>query len=113
VSVKAAREPEPTPATRELTPIEFYKLCEWVKATDLSRSGEIEVAVIRATDALQCAVSEPAFREAMQAVGKTEPDDWTKVEEPHVVVARELYAVMQELGHSPSLAFCRLMQSLA
>jgi hypothetical protein len=98
-------------AAQELTPIEFYKLCEYVKQTDLTRSGEFEVAVMRSTDALGCAVSESAFREAMQAVGKTEPDDWTKVEEPHVVVARELLGVMVELGHNPSLAFIRLMNT--
>lgn len=99
-------------AAAELTPIEFYRLCEWIKGLDMAGIPSLDALTIDAMKKIGQAVSEASVREAMQATETDEPEHWNPLPEPHVVVARELAAFMKKLGEEPSPQFARLMQTI-
>jgi hypothetical protein len=99
-------------ALDQLTPAEFYKLCEWTKAANWAGIANIEAAATLASTHVKQAVSETVLREAMAATETAEPEHWTVLPEPHVVVARELDSLMKLLGHERSRLFARMMELL-
>jgi hypothetical protein len=113
MSAKSAPATESTPASRELTPKEFYKLCSYI--TDYEgpdAHDDIDVFAMVCTRWLGQSVSVEAVREALDATGVAEPKHWTKQDDPHIVVARELATIMRELGREPSPQFARFLKSI-
>lgn len=102
-----------TPAAEQLTPIEFYKLCERVKTADLAKYADIEVAAQAASTYSEKTISVGTLREAMDATGIVEPEAWTKLPEPHVIFARELESMLSALGQEPSPLFRRYLSTIA
>lgn len=106
------KKPTETAAATELTPREFYRLCELLKKVDLSTVASIEVAARHMGAELDMKISEEVLREAMEATDTPEPDAWNPLPEPHVVLARELEALLKQLGTDPSPQFKRLLAAL-
>jgi len=105
--------PKTTPAAQELTPIEFYRLCEWIKIQDLATYASLEVLTAAAARIHSHNISESAVREAMTATSAIDPEVWTALPEPHVIFARELAAIQAALGQEPSPLFRRFLGTLA
>ncbi|MDN7179054.1 hypothetical protein M0D69_13735 [Caballeronia sp. SEWSISQ10-4 2] len=101
-----------TPAAKELTQIEFYRLCEWLKIQDLATYASLEVLTAAAARICSHNVSEATVREAMTATGVTDPEVWTAIPDPQIVLARELAAIQYALGHEPSSLFRRYLETL-
>jgi hypothetical protein len=53
------------------------------------------------------------MREAMTATDTPEPEVWTALPDPHVLLARELAAIQAALGQEPSPSFRRFLGTLA
>ena len=104
--------PKATPAAQELTPVEFYKLCERVKQADLSKFADIEIAAQSASTYSEKVISVDVLREAMGATDTPEPEAWTKLPEPAALLARELAAIQAALGQEPSALFKRYLETL-
>ncbi|ACR14994.1 hypothetical protein BcepIL02_gp01 [Burkholderia phage BcepIL02] len=114
--VKPADQKAETPAStaaQQLTPIEFYRLCEWLKQANAASVSGLDVLARAASEAIGQQVSEAAMREAMEATDTAEPDAWNPLPDPHVVLAREIEALTKALGHEPSPMFRRLLEALA
>jgi hypothetical protein len=107
-----SQEPSST-AAKDLTPIEFYKLCEWLKGINCATLSGIDVLSRAASSALGQEISELTMREAMTATETPEPDAWHPLPDPHVVLARELEGLLKELGHQPSPTLRRLLATMA
>lgn len=101
-----------TPAAQQLTPIEFYRLCEWLKKQTAADFPSVDALALAGARYMGESVSEGTMREAMLATGTAEPESWTALPDPHVVLARELEALTKALGHEPSPIFRRLLASL-
>lgn len=99
-------------AAQELTPREFYRLCELLKKVDLTTVASLEVAARHMSAELDLKISEQILCEAMEATDTQEPDAWHPLPEPHVIMARELEALMKSLGQEPSPTFRRLLAAL-
>lgn len=106
------KKPTETAAATELTPREFYRLCEWLKQANAASVSGLDVLARAASEAIGQPVSEAAMREAMEATDTAEPDAWNPLPEPHVVLARELEALLKQLGTDPSPLFKRMLTSL-
>ncbi|MFM0608628.1 hypothetical protein PQR05_29280 [Paraburkholderia sediminicola] len=103
-----------TMAAQDLTPTEFYRLCEWTKQQGtMAAHPNREAIALAATSMIGHTVSEDTIREAMEATEMKEPDHWTPPEEPNVILARELSALMKQLGNEPSPQFSRLLANIA
>jgi hypothetical protein len=114
---KAAPAPEPAPAQesvadRELTPREFFRVATWVQGCVMPTFPSLQAFALAATKHFSLPVSEAVMQEIMVEAGVPEPDSWNPPLEPHVVVARELAAMMERLGEKPSTQFSRLMETL-
>jgi hypothetical protein len=101
-----------TAAAQELTPIEFYKLCEYIKSMDVSSASSLEVLTRGAASHLGATVSEASVREAMTATGTADPECWTPLAEPIVIVARELALLLEQLGHAKSSQLTRFLETV-
>lgn len=99
-------------AAQELTPREFFKLCEWLKSRNCGSVSGLDVLARAASSDLGLTVSEAIMREAMEATDTKEPDAWHPLPDPHTVLARELEALMKSLGQEPSTTFKRLLATL-
>ncbi|WP_454056830.1 hypothetical protein [Cupriavidus sp. Marseille-Q8015] len=108
-----AIKPSTTTAERELTHAEFYQLCEWIKGAVLTNFASAEVMALAASQVIGQTVSEATLRETMTLVKVEEPEQWKPQEPDHVVVARQLDALMKRLGEEASPAFSRLMEALS
>jgi len=102
-----------THAEKQLTPIEFYRLCELVKKVNAGTVSGIDVFAAGLGNELGLSVSIETAREAMTATGTPEPAEWTQLPDPHVVLARELAAIQEALGQTPSTLFKRYLETLA
>ncbi|AOJ09643.1 hypothetical protein [Burkholderia mayonis] len=105
--------PQPSTTEQELTPREFYRLCEWLKQADCATVSGLDVLARAASNALGQEIGAETMKDAMDATETPEPDAWNPLPEPHVVVARELDALMRQLGHEPSAHFRRLLSALS
>jgi hypothetical protein len=101
-----------TEAARELTPTEFYRLCEWTKTANVRDLPNLETLAGIASRHSTMTISESVMREAMGAVGMPEPDHWHAPGDPQLVVAWELGALMKQLGVEASPAFKKLLESI-
>jgi hypothetical protein len=100
-------------AAIELTPTEFYKLCEHTKGVAWDQMSDLEAFAQAASTAIGHTVSEATAKEAMEATGTATPEHWMAPLEPHVVLARELSALLTQLGHQPSRHFTRLLEQIS
>ncbi|CAB3972306.1 MULTISPECIES: hypothetical protein [Burkholderia] len=106
------KQAQPSSAEQEMTPREFYRLCEWLKQVSIDVSG-IDVLARAASNALGQEISADTMREAMEVTGTPEPDAWNPLPDPHVVLAREIESLTKALGHEPSPHFRRLLAALS
>lgn len=107
------KKPEPVKGTRiELTPKEFYTLCEWVKATKLLASCALEQLCDAATMETGAFIQAEVMCEAMEATGTPAPEHWTAMPPAPELIARELATMMEALGTKPSALFSRYLKSL-
>ena len=101
-----------TPAAQQLTPKEFYLLCELIKKVNVASVSSLEVLASSLGNELGMSVSTDAAREAMEATNTPEPEVWTKLPEPAVLLARELEAIQSALGQEPSALFRRYLATI-
>lgn len=110
---KAVKTEKPvSAAAQDLTPVEFYRLCEWTKLQPLDQHPGAEAMAVAATIYIGHPVSEGTLREAMTATTIEEPEHWNPPGDPQLVVAWELGLLMKQLGVEPSKAFARLLASI-
>lgn len=104
--------PVKTTAAPSLSPVTFYKACEWLKGQKLATVPCLEALTMLAGQHLGDAVTEDEMKLVMETIGAAEPQHWSEPTDPQAILARELLTVMKKLGEDPSPAFKRLAESL-
>lgn len=99
-------------AVQALSHVDFYRVCEWVKAQNLATVPSLEALAMFAGQWLQSAVPEDEMKLVMTTIGVSEPTHWAEPTDPQAILARELLTVMKKLGEDPSAAFKRLADKL-
>lgn len=94
--------PTKTATVSALTPVDFYKVCEWAKAQELATVPCLEAMAMLAGQRLGQAVPEDEMKLVMDTIGIKEPAHWSEPTDPHAIVARELLHIMKKLGEEPS-----------
>lgn len=95
-----------------LSPVDFYKVCEWLKEQNLANIPCMEALAMLAGQWLGSGVPEDEIKLVMETIGIKEPAHWSEPTDPQAIIARELSRVMKELGAKPSAAFERLASKL-
>ena len=96
----------------QLAPVDFYKVCEWLKSQPLATFPDLEALALGAAKHIGSAVTEADITTAMDATSITAPAHWAEPTDPHAIIVRELATMMKELGHAASPAFARLSAEL-
>ena len=96
----------------QMAPIDFYKVCEWLKTQPLATFPNLEALPLGAAKHISSAVTEADINTAMDATGISEPPHWSEPTDPHAILVRELSTMMKELGVASSPAFARLTAEL-
>lgn len=100
----------------QLAPIDFYKVCEWVKAEhtkhQLAHFPNIEAMSLAAAKHIGSPATDADITAALGATDIKEPEHWAEPTDPHAILVRELNTVMKELGVNASPAFARLRAAL-
>ena len=99
-------------STAQLAPIDFYKVCEWLKAQQLATFPNLEALTLGAAKHIGSAVTEADITTAMDATSISEPPHWSEPTDPQTIIERELNNMMKELGVTTSPAFARLRDQL-
>ncbi|RKP44735.1 hypothetical protein [Pararobbsia silviterrae] len=99
-------------AAEELTPREFHRLCLWV-VSEASKHPSAESLAVAATTHFEHAISAETVTHAMDVAECPQPEAWTPLPEPTVVLANEIAILLKSLGTDPSPQFRRLMETLA
>lgn len=95
------------------TPIEFYKLCEWIKKEDLTKHADIKALAQVAGVEVAPSVGEiHTLSEAIEATGLECPEHWLPPVDPIRALTRELSLFMEALGNKPTPTFTRLLKFL-
>lgn len=95
------------------TPIEFYKLCEWIKKEDLEKHADIKaLAQVAGVEVAPSVGEVHTVSEAIQATGLAGPEHWLPPVDPIRALTRELSLFMEALGNKPSPTFTRLLKFL-
>lgn len=97
----------------DLTPTEFYRLCEWIKVQPLANIPSFDGMAMLASKHAGRGLADSTVREAMAATAIEEPEHWNLPKEPHIIVALELEKFMKSLGAEPSEAFLSLLKPVA
>lgn len=101
-----------TNSAAQLAPVDFYRVCEWLKSQTMANIPSIEALAMLAAQHLGSEVTEADMATAMQATGIKEPMHWAEPTDPHAILVRELSTVMKELGVAESPAFANLRDKL-
>lgn len=106
------KETEMTPTKNApLSRIEFYKACEWLKAAQLEeRPMTLGQLSLVAGTALGFPVPEKDLSQCLEAIGIRLLPPSVKAKEAMRCMARELQALMKELGKEPSKELTALAQ---
>ena len=99
-------------STAQLAPIDFYKVCEWLKGQPLATFPNLEALTLGAAKHIASTVTDADIKTAMDATGIAEPEHWSEPTDPHAILVRELSTMMKELGVTESPAFSRLRAAL-
>lgn len=99
-------------STAQLPPIDFYKVCEWLKAQQLATFPNLEALTLGAAKHIGGTVTEADITTAMNATSISEPAHWSEPTDPNAILVRELSTMMKELGVTESPAFTRLRDKL-
>lgn len=105
-------KPTSKSTTSQLSPVDFYKVCEWLKAQALPTFPNLEALALGAAKHIGSSVSEADVTTAMSATSISEPAHWAEPTDPQTIVVRELLNVMKDLGASASPAFAALAAKL-
>ena len=100
------------PVVKALTPVDFYRACEWLKQQNLANFPSMDALVLGAAKHVETAFLVDDMKVAMETVGISEPPHWSEPTDPHTILVRELATMMKELGHAASPAFARLSAQL-
>ena len=100
------------PVVRALTPVDFYRACEWLKQQNLATFPSMDALVLGAAKHIETAFLLHDMKVAMETVGISEPAHWSEPTDPHTILVRELAMMMKELGVAASPAFARLSAAL-
>lgn len=95
-----------------LSPVDFYKVCTWLKTQVLENCPSLEALTLQAGQHIGTGVSEEEMKLVMQTTEITEPAHWSDPTDPMTIIVRELEMMMAELGHSSSPAFQKLANKL-
>ena len=110
---KATAKPAAISTTAaQLSPVVFYKVCEWIKSQPLATFPSLEALALGAAKHIGGAVSEEDITTAMDATSISEPPHWSEPTDPQTIIVRELNNMMKELGVTTSPAFARLRDQL-
>ncbi len=109
---KAADKYTVKSTTAELTPVDFYKVCEWLKAQPLANFPNKEALTLGAAKHIGSTVTDADITTAMDTISISEPPHWSEPTDPHAILVRELSTMMKELGVNASPAFARLRDKL-
>ncbi len=101
-----------TSSAAQLAPVDFYRVCEWLKSQTMANIPSSEALAMLAAQHLGSEVTEADMATAMQATGIKEPMHWAEPTDPHAILVRELSTVMKELGVAESPAFANLRDKL-
>lgn len=101
-----------TAPAAQLSPVDFYKVCEWLKHQPLATFPNLEALTLGAAKHIGGAVTEADITTAMGATSISEPVHWSEPTDPHTILVRELSTMMKELGVTASPAFARLKAEL-
>lgn len=96
----------------QLSPVVFYRVCEWLKAQKLMNFPSLEALALQAAQHVQTAVAEDDMRLVLRTIGSDEPAHWRDPTDPQAIIVRELATVMKKLGETPTPAFERLAARL-
>ncbi|AVQ84257.1 hypothetical protein C4F17_26730 [Variovorax sp. PMC12] len=104
----------PTAPSIELSPLDFYRLCEWLKtkASEISALPSFDAMALAITQHIGQPVENGTIQQAMQVTGVAEPVHWSDPTDPTLVLARELATLMKSLGAAQSAAFAKLVGQL-
>ena len=105
-------DPNLEPVVKALSPVDFYRACEWLKLQTLTTFPDMEALVLGAAKHIETAFLVDDMKVAMETVGISEPPHWSEPTDPHTILVRELATMMKELGHAASPAFARLTAQL-
>ena len=95
--------------TKRLTHTDFYHLCEWIKTAN--PASQVKTLAKLATSELGLPVGEASVIKAAEAAKVTLTPKSNAVRGDRTeVVARELAALLQELGKTPSAALFRVIK---
>ncbi len=109
---KDTSKPTTKISTAQLAPIDFYKVCEWIKTQQMTTFPNMEALALGAAKHIGSAVNEADITTAMDATSISEPAHWSEPTDPHAILVRELSTMMKELGVTESPAFTRLRDKL-
>lgn len=106
-----------TASTRTvLSHTQFYQLCMWLGATDISHLHTKQDVAREASKAIRFPISESAVTNALEATGKkltpAEPSPAVR-RDRSVIVARALVDLMKNLGYTPPADLVAVSQSQA
>jgi hypothetical protein len=107
---KKSTTTSPAPSI-ELSPLDFYRLCEWLKAkaSEIAALPSSEALALAITRHIGQPVETGTIQQAMQVTGVAEPDHWNDPTDPTLILARELATLMKSLGAAQSAAFAKLV----
>lgn len=101
-----------TTSVQALTPVDFYRACEWVKAQSLANFPNMEALVLGAAKHIESAFMVSDMQVVMKTIGISEPAHWAEPTDPQTILVRELHSMMKDLGVTASPAFARLTAKL-
>ena len=104
----------PPASSIELSPLDFYRLCEWLKtkASEISCLPSFDAMALAITQHIGQPVENATIQQAMQVTGVAEPEHWNDPTDPTLVLARELATLMKSLGAAQSTAFAKLVSQV-
>lgn len=105
-------DPNQEPVVKAMSPVDFYRACEWLKVQNLQTFPDIDALVLGAAKHIETAFLVEDVTVAMKTVGISAPAHWAEPTDPHAILVRELSTVMKELGVAESPAFARLRDKL-
>ena len=105
-------DPSQEPVVKALSPVDFYRACEWLKAQNLQTFPNMDALVLGAAKHVETAFLVDDMVVAMKTTGITEPPHWSEPTDPHTILVRELHNMMKDLGVTAIPAFARLRDQL-
>jgi hypothetical protein len=95
-----------------LSPVDFYKVCTWLKSQVLENCPSLEALTLQASQFIGTGMTDDEMKLVMQTTETAEPAHWSEPTDPLTIVVRELELMMAELGHKSTPVFEKLANKL-